>query len=80
MNFDRLGYVTERAEIGEQREALFAVTIPERPGSFREFCHTLGQRQITEFNYRYSDPEFSASFCGHSFKRKATSEKEALMA
>ncbi|OUD14286.1 threonine ammonia-lyase, biosynthetic [Thioflexithrix psekupsensis] len=79
MNFDRLGYVTERAEIGEQREALFAVTIPERPGSFREFCHTLGQRQITEFNYRYSDSSLAQVFAGIRLTQGA-SEKEALMA
>ena len=55
MNFDRLRFVAERAELGEQREAVLAVTIPERPGSFREFCKLLGKRQVTEFNYRYSD-------------------------
>ena len=56
MNFDRLRFVAERAELGEQREAIFAVTIPERPGSFRAFCALLGKRNITEFNYRYADP------------------------
>ena len=55
MNFDRLRFVAERAELGEQREAIFAVTIPERPGSFREFCALLGKRNVTEFNYRYAD-------------------------
>lgn len=54
INFDRLRHVAERAEIGEQREALLAVTIPERPGSFRAFCQALGRRAITEFNYRYA--------------------------
>ncbi|OZI65266.1 threonine ammonia-lyase, biosynthetic [Bordetella genomosp. 1] len=53
INFDRLRHVTERATLGEQREALIAVTIPEQPGSFRAFCEALGSRQITEFNYRY---------------------------
>ena len=53
INFDRLRHVTERATLGEQREALIAVTIPEQPGSFRAFCAALGARQITEFNYRY---------------------------
>lgn len=64
MNFDRLRHVAERAELGERREALLAVTIPERPGSFREFCETLGQRGITEFNYRYSDPSQAHVFVG----------------
>lgn len=58
-NFDRLRYISERTEIGEGREAIFAVTIPERPGSYAEFCQLIGQRNITEFNYRYqhSGPE-----------------------
>ncbi|MDO9372673.1 MAG: threonine ammonia-lyase, biosynthetic [Gammaproteobacteria bacterium] len=64
MNFDRLRHVAERAELGEQREALFAVTIPERPGSFREFCDALGSRSITEFNYRYHDPAEAHVFAG----------------
>ncbi len=55
INFDRLRHVAERAELGEGREALFAVGIPERPGSFLAFCRALGKRQITEFNYRYAD-------------------------
>lgn len=54
MNFDRLRYISERTEIGEKREAVLAVTIPEKAGSFRKFCNTLGKRSITEFNYRYS--------------------------
>jgi threonine dehydratase len=54
MNFDRLRFVAERAEVGESREALFAVTIPERPGAFGEFCKTIGRRVVTEFNYRLS--------------------------
>lgn len=64
MNFDRLRHVAERAELGEQREALLAVTIPERPGSFREFCDALGNRLITEFNYRYHDPAEAHVFAG----------------
>ena len=55
MNFDRLRYISERTEIGEKREAVLAVTIPEKAGSFRKFCTTLGKRSITEFNYRYSE-------------------------
>lgn len=64
MNFDRLRHVSERAEIGEQREALFAVTIPERPGSFKTFCQTIGKRGITEFNYRYADDTHAQVFAG----------------
>jgi len=64
MNFDRLRFVAERAELGEQREAIIAVTIPERPGSFREFCTLLGKRSVTEFNYRYADPAVAHLFVG----------------
>jgi len=64
MNFDRLRHVAERAEIGEQREALLAVTIPERPGAFRALCATLGDRPITEFNYRYGAPDEAHVFVG----------------
>ena len=64
MNFDRLRYIAERAGIGENREALLAVQIPEKPGSFLAFCETIGQRYITEFNYRYSDPARARIFVG----------------
>ena len=64
MNFDRLRFVAERAEIGEMREAVLAVTIPEVPGSFKKFCRLLGDRSITEFNYRYSDPHKAHIFVG----------------
>ncbi len=64
INFDRLRHVAERAELGERREALLAVEIPERPGSFLAFCRALGRRQITEFNYRYADPERAQVFVG----------------
>lgn len=64
MNFDRLRHVAERAEMGERREALFGVTIPERPGSFLEFCSLIGQRQITEFNYRLSSRKEAHIFAG----------------
>ena len=63
-NFDRLRYISERTEIGEQREAVFSVTIPERPGAFRAFCSALGKRNITEFNYRYSSNEEARVFVG----------------
>ena len=64
MNFDRLRHVSERAELGEEREAILAVIIPERPGSFKSFCHLLGPRNITEFNYRYADPTDAVVFVG----------------
>ena len=64
MNFDRLRFVAERAELGEEREAILAVTIPERPGSFREFCALLGKRSVTEFNYRYADAKIAHIFVG----------------
>jgi len=64
MNFDRLRFVAERAELGEEREAVLAVTIPEHPGSFRAFCRLLGKRSITEFNYRYADPHIAHLFVG----------------
>ncbi|MEO7405134.1 MAG: threonine ammonia-lyase, biosynthetic, partial [Burkholderiales bacterium] len=63
-NFDRLRFVAERADLGERREALLAVTIPERPGSFKQFCTLLGARAITEFNYRIADPKFAQVFVG----------------
>ena len=64
MNFDRLRHVSERAELGEFREGLMAVTIPEKPGSFRKFCKLLGKRGITEFNYRYANAEDAIVFAG----------------
>lgn len=64
INFDRLRHIAERAELGERREALLAVTIPEQPGSFRRFCQTIGKRSITEFNYRYADPRQAQVFAG----------------
>jgi threonine dehydratase len=64
MNFDRLRFVAERAELGEAREALIGVTIPERPGAFREFCATIGRRVVTEFNYRLSGRDQAHIFVG----------------
>ncbi len=64
INFDRLRHVAERAELGERREALLAVTIPEQPGSFRKFCQAIGKRSITEFNYRYADSRQARVFAG----------------
>ena len=64
MNFDRLRFVAERAEVGEEREAVFAVTIPEERGSFRRFCALIGPRSVTEFNYRISDARVAHVFVG----------------
>jgi len=64
INFDRLRFVAERAEVGEQREALFAVTLPEERGSFKRFCGQLGTRSVTEFNYRISDSATAHIFVG----------------
>jgi threonine dehydratase len=71
LNFDRLRFVAERAELGEAREALFAVTIPERPGSFRAFCAALGRRVVTEFNYRLSGREAAHIFVGVAVDSRA---------
>jgi threonine dehydratase len=64
MNFDRLRFIAERAELGEQREAIIAVTIAEQAGAFKTFCRLLGNRNITEFNYRFSDPKEAHIFVG----------------
>ena len=64
MNFDRLRFVAERAEVGEEREAVFAVTIPEERGSFRRFCALIGAHDVTEFNYRIADAKFAHVFVG----------------
>ena len=63
-NFDRLRFIAEEAELGEHREAILAVTIPERPGSFRKFCAALGRRNVTEFNYRIADSNDAHVFVG----------------
>ena len=64
VNFDRLRYISEVAEIGEGREIILAVTIPEQPGSFQRFCGLLGKSPITEFNYRYSDDTDAQIYVG----------------
>ncbi|KRF02172.1 threonine dehydratase [Frateuria sp. Soil773] len=78
MNFDRLRFVAERAEVGEQREAVFAVTIPEERGSFRRFCAALGRHDITEFNYRIGDARQAHIFVG--VRIASRDEREALAA
>lgn len=77
MNFDRLRFVAERAEVGEQREALFAVTIPEERGSFKRFCELLGPRSVTEFNYRISDAKVAHVFVGVSIAKREEAVKLA---
>ncbi len=79
VNFDRLRHISERAEIGSAREALFAVTIPERPGSLRKFCEVIGARAITEFNYRYADSSAAHIFVGLELQ-SAKREREAILA
>ncbi len=75
MNFDRLRFVAEEAELGENREAVLAVTIPEKPGSFKAFCELLGPRNVTEFNYRYDDAQQARVFVGVQVRdRKETAQ------
>jgi threonine dehydratase len=78
INFDRLRHVSERSEIGERREALLGVTIPEEPGSFRRFCRAIGKRGITEFNYRYADPAKAHVFAGIKLE-DGDNERHALV-
>jgi threonine dehydratase len=77
MNFDRLRFVAERAEVGEAREALFAVTIPEERGSFKRFCELVGPRSVTEFNYRISDADVAHVFVGLAITRRGESAEIA---
>lgn len=78
LNFDRLRHVVERAEVGESREALFAVSLPEKPGSFKEFCEALGKRNITEFNYRYAGPDQACVFAGVELKGGAAERAQVV--
>jgi len=75
MNFNRLGFVAERAEVGEAREAVFAVTIPEERGSFRRFCELLGPRSVTEFVYRINDAKEAHVFVGLQIANRDESSK-----
>ncbi len=77
MNFDRLRFVAERAEVGEAREAVFAVTIPEERGSFRRFCAALGARNVTEFNYRIADQRAAHLFVGVQIADRAEARRIA---
>ncbi len=77
MNFDRLRFVAERAEVGEAREALFAITLPEARGSFRQLCALVGPRNVTEFNYRISDAQKAHVFVGIQVQRAQDSAKLA---
>ena len=75
MNFDRLRFVAERAEMGEQREAIFGVKLPEKPGSYKNFVRVIGNRNITEFNYRYHDTTEAHVFVGVQVENRAESQK-----
>jgi threonine dehydratase len=77
MNFDRLRFVSERAEVGEQREAVFAVTMPEARGSFKRFCGLVGNRNVTEFNYRIADSTSAHIFVGVQIARRKEAEQLA---
>jgi threonine dehydratase len=79
INFHCLRHISERTETGERSEAILAVHIPERPGSFRAFCNELGQRAITEFNYRYGDPTQATVFVGLKLK-EGDRERHELVA
>ena len=78
MDFDRLRHISERAEIGEHREALLAVTIPEHPGSYRRFIQLLGRRSITEFNYRYADNRAAHIFVGVRLSGGETEKQQII--
>ena len=78
VNFDRLRHIAERAAVGEQREMLLAVEIPEHPGSFRRFCEAIGRRSVTEFNYRYSDASKAHIFVGVEL-RHGRAERDRLI-
>jgi len=77
MNFDRLRFVADRAEVGEAREAVFAVTMPEERGSFRRFCELVGNRNVTEFNYRMADSKLAHVFVGLQIASAGESPKIA---
>lgn len=78
VNFDRIRHVAERAEVGERREAILGVTIPERPGAFQQFCQHLGTRNITEFNYRYADAAEAHIFVGVTTDPNGTDRSQLI--
>ena len=80
MNFDQLRYVAERSDVGQARESLIAVEIPEKPGSFLKFCEILGQRSVTEFNYRYGAKERAQIFVGFGLSRGKDERDEVITA
>jgi threonine dehydratase len=80
VNFDRLGHVVERCALGDGSEALLSVTIPERPGSFLEFCETLGDSSVTEFNYRYSSDRDARVFVGVKLRESSSHLQKRLLA
>lgn len=78
-NFERLQHIAERTELGEKREAILAVGIPERPGSFKEFCKIIGRRRmVTEFNYRYADPDNAQIYVGVQIKPDGEDRQELI--
>jgi threonine dehydratase len=80
VNFNRLRYIAERADLGEQKEAILAVTIPEKPGSFLDFCGVIGERSITEFNYRYAQDSEAHVFVGVALKNGQADKDELINA
>ncbi|MGY8793671.1 MAG: threonine ammonia-lyase, biosynthetic, partial [Woeseiales bacterium] len=78
VNFDRLRHIAERSAVGEQREMLLAVEIPEEPGSFRKFCEAIGRRGITEFNYRFSEAKSAHIFVGVQLRNGAEEHQELV--
>lgn len=79
MNFDRLRHVAERTELSENREMILAVTIPEKPGSFKKFCSTIGKRGVTEFNYRYASEKSAQIFVGVMLNTGTDEERQDLI-
>lgn len=78
INFHRLRHISERAELGEEREAILAVTVPERPGTFSRLCTAIGDRSVTEFNYRYTDPDVAHVFVGLQLARGDEERREIV--
>ena len=78
MNFDRLQHIAERTEIGDRREVLLSVQIPEKPGAFRKFCEQIGHLTVTEFNYRFACSSHAQLFVGIGLSADGTSRKELI--